>query len=517
MDVGQLMTCRVHHHRPHGELMAIGDRSGERVAGVDGQRREDGEDALLERLHQELLVVLVEVGPRREPDAGRGQGGRHQVEEGGLHAREQDVEPVYAWFNRKTREQFMGEPVKRVPTGEVGIMVPEGSRDDPESMLYAFKLHRGKLPVLEEKNWLIPIVVEEFFADGDIDKAVKHAAEKTYGVKDARYTWTDTVRYMGIYHAIPPSSEALGCLDCHSSGGRLDWKGLGYQEDPLEVLFEKPGVRVRVEGRTDSTGPAVYNLDLSRRRALSVRNHFVEAGLEIALPLFDRNQGHIDETLAGIKRAEHNTRKVESELSAQLGLAKRRRSLAGRQLATHEEKIAPAASRGLEQARAGYRAGRLSFLELLEAQKTFARVRTRTLELQRDLHLAPGGEGGGQVHRGDRVIDDWVDRRAVDCYAGYVEVSPVFPRQIDERIIEGSSHISHQRRILRPIRVGIEMQVKLAERVRRVVRVFDLLRALEHMIFGVEADPDRVIHRLLEVLGADARGRYEQRCNSECH
>ena len=42
------------------------------------------------------------------------------------------------------------------------------------------KLHRGKLPLLRDKQWLIPLAVEEFFADGDVDKAVRHAAAAVY-------------------------------------------------------------------------------------------------------------------------------------------------------------------------------------------------------------------------------------------------------------------------------------------------------------------------------------------------
>jgi len=45
---------------------------------------------------------------------------------------------------------------------------------------------------------------------------------------------------MGIFHEIPPASSALQCLDCHRPGGRMDWKALGYDSDPLEKLFGKP-------------------------------------------------------------------------------------------------------------------------------------------------------------------------------------------------------------------------------------------------------------------------------------
>jgi hypothetical protein len=64
------------------------------VARVDSQRGEDGEDALLECLDQELLVLLVQVGPRRQPNAGLGRRRRHLVEEHRLHPWQQLVQAV---------------------------------------------------------------------------------------------------------------------------------------------------------------------------------------------------------------------------------------------------------------------------------------------------------------------------------------------------------------------------------------------------------------------------------------
>lgn len=49
------------------------------------------------------------------------------------------------------------------------------------------------------------------------------------------------------------------------------------QED-IEVLRANPDVRIRIDGHTDSDGPAAYNLDLSARRAESVRDYFVNVG-----------------------------------------------------------------------------------------------------------------------------------------------------------------------------------------------------------------------------------------------
>jgi hypothetical protein len=150
---------------------------------------------------------------------------------------EKDVKPIYAWYNGNTEEQLLGEPVKRLPDGTVGMMVPQGSRNDPKAKIYAFKLHRAKMPMLEGRNWIIPIVVEEVFPTGKIDPAVKLAAKEMYGVNDAKYTWVETSRYMGIFHGVVPREKALSCLECHAPNGRMDWKALGYSGDPLIELI----------------------------------------------------------------------------------------------------------------------------------------------------------------------------------------------------------------------------------------------------------------------------------------
>ena len=117
------------------------------------------------------------------------------------------------------------------------MMVPQGSRQDPTARIYAFKLHRAELPLLLGKNWIIPITVEQFFPNGKIEPAVRTAAKEMYGVADAQFSWTDTSRYMGIFHGVQPASKALQCLDCHSPEGRMNWKALGYEGDPLDTLL----------------------------------------------------------------------------------------------------------------------------------------------------------------------------------------------------------------------------------------------------------------------------------------
>ena len=148
---------------------------------------------------------------------------------------EKDVSPVYAWFNGYTKATLPGEPVTRLADDSVGIMMPEGSREDPKAKLYAFKLHKGKLPLLAEKNWLIPITVEHFFANGEIDPAVKSAAKTVYGLDNVKYSWVDTTRLMGIFHGVQPKAKALKCMSCHGKNSVMDWKALGYKGNPMRV------------------------------------------------------------------------------------------------------------------------------------------------------------------------------------------------------------------------------------------------------------------------------------------
>jgi len=149
-----------------------------------------------------------------------------------------DVAPVYAWFNGNTRLMTMGDEVVRNEDGTVTIMAPQGSRKDRKAKIHAFKLHEGVLPLMKDRQWLIPIAVDEFFIHGDIDRAVAEGAEAAYGVHDPEFEWVPSRRYMGIFHQVQPAANALECLDCHREGGRMDWQALGYDEDPLLAVID---------------------------------------------------------------------------------------------------------------------------------------------------------------------------------------------------------------------------------------------------------------------------------------
>jgi Cytochrome c bacterial len=148
---------------------------------------------------------------------------------------EYDVEPVYAWYNGSSFAQVPGQPVKRNAEGKITMVLPEGNRQDASAKIAPFKLHRGRLPVLTKQQWLAPVMTEELYLHGDVNKAVNDAVKNLYGLENVPFSWEPTIRYMSINHAIPPSEDALGCADCHVENGRMDWQALGYEADPYPL------------------------------------------------------------------------------------------------------------------------------------------------------------------------------------------------------------------------------------------------------------------------------------------
>jgi len=119
-----------------------------------------------------------------------------------------------------------------------------------------------------------------------------------------------------------------------------------------------------------------------------IGENYIEAGIALPVPLFDRNQGRVAESQSLITQAQYQNRIVENNLEVALAAARQRHQMMHEQLTAVTGRIVPAAERGLDQAQEAYRVGRLMFLELVDAQRTFADVRLRTLELRRDLALA---------------------------------------------------------------------------------------------------------------------------------
>ena len=80
---------------------------------------------------------------------------------------------------------------------------------------------------------------------------------------DARGCWTYAAKVMFDINSAEIKSEAYPMLD-----------------EAILILEKNPEMKVEIDGHTDNTGSAAYNMNLSERRAKSVMKYFVDKGVE---------------------------------------------------------------------------------------------------------------------------------------------------------------------------------------------------------------------------------------------
>ncbi len=121
--------------------------------------------------------------------------------------------PVYAWYNLtvKNTARFIG---------------PKGSRTDGKSRIYPFKVFQGKAFFDKKTGHLLPMDFAPPMATGDELAGVASAA-KTLGIKDYEPVPGWQTLYFGSSHLVT-KSDALTCIRCHTVGGVLNFRDLGY-------------------------------------------------------------------------------------------------------------------------------------------------------------------------------------------------------------------------------------------------------------------------------------------------
>ncbi|WP_165982666.1 TolC family protein [Dankookia rubra] len=109
--------------------------------------------------------------------------------------------------------------------------------------------------------------------------------------------------------------------------------------------------------------------------------------LSVPLPVIDRNQGNIARAGADLTRTERVAELNQRALAASLTDAGQRLDTAWREADGLRRVVVPGAEQAFGFAREGYAAGRFSFLEVLDAQRTLLEARTQLNAALRDVHL----------------------------------------------------------------------------------------------------------------------------------
>ena len=112
----------------------------------------------------------------------------------------------------------------------------------------------------------------------------------------------------------------------------------------------------------------------------------LEFGLSVPLQLFNRNQAKI--RAATIRLRQSGLRMREARNAATLSLIETYRNFAGAQdrVKTYRETILPKAQKALDQTNKGYKAGKFSYLDVLDSQQTLAEARIAYLFALQDLN-----------------------------------------------------------------------------------------------------------------------------------
>lgn len=138
--------------------------------------------------------------------------------------------PAYAWYNLQVQNtpHFIG---------------PKGSRKDGKSRIYPFKVFQGKAFFDKKTGQLLSMDFAPPMATGDVMAGLASAA-KTLGIKEYEPTPGWQTLYFGSSHLVT-REKALTCFSCHTVGGVLNFKDLGYSDEEItrltnpEIYFKK--------------------------------------------------------------------------------------------------------------------------------------------------------------------------------------------------------------------------------------------------------------------------------------
>ena len=147
---------------------------------------------------------------------------------------EKGLMPEYYWYNGMVDRYLLGDTID--PTVSTSLNPPLGDIKDANAKIWPFKVHRGKQIYDKKYRYFIqPKVAGEggYWTDFDWDQAARLGSEVTGLPYSGEFDFAPTEMFWSLTHMVAPKENALQCMDCHGDEGRLDWKALGYEGDPI--------------------------------------------------------------------------------------------------------------------------------------------------------------------------------------------------------------------------------------------------------------------------------------------
>ncbi len=171
------------------------------------------------------------------------------------HEKRQNVTPEYAFFNGQSYFYQFGDEAVPEANGKVLMSGPMGDVRELGAKIHAFKRHEAYQPIDPETRRLLPLKIGKFFESGNLDEAVLLGVAGV-GWEYNGHSFSETERYMGLFHEVAPKEEALSCDSCHNSGTRIDFAKLGYT--PKTTLNGRPLCASCHEEESEEWSGSVY-------------------------------------------------------------------------------------------------------------------------------------------------------------------------------------------------------------------------------------------------------------------
>ncbi len=136
----------------------------------------------------------------------------------------ENVKPEYYWFNGGVTYTLMGDkldPAKQ----PIGVNKIEGSASDGKSLIWPFKVMRGKQPFDTENMTLLkPHTTgpEGYWKTLDWKRSLTKGMKDTGEPFSGKFDFVATEMYWPIAHMVAPKEDSVACNECHAKGGRLD-------------------------------------------------------------------------------------------------------------------------------------------------------------------------------------------------------------------------------------------------------------------------------------------------------
>jgi len=159
----------------------------------------------------------------------------HYLKIKGTFIYQRNLQPEYRWYNGLADRYLLGDPVSS--EGATPLNKPKGDIRDPDARIWPFKIHHAKQPYDADLNYLLqPVTSGEggFWNEFKWDQALRLGADVTGLPYSGEYGFAETDMFWPQTHMVAPKNRALQCQVCHAEDGRMDWKALGYDGDPIK-------------------------------------------------------------------------------------------------------------------------------------------------------------------------------------------------------------------------------------------------------------------------------------------